>query len=240
VKPAFVITGGSKGLGKEIARVASQKGYPIALVARDNNALEKAKAEIETVGKERVSSHAADLGDATTAKRAFEEIVRIHGGIQTLVNNAGTWRPRKSSGELTVDDVMASFQLNFLTAFNAVQETLSLRKKNPGIPLAIINIGATASLRGGIQTAPFSIAKSALRIFSQSLAKELGPQGIHVAHLIIDGMIDNERTRGLNVGTEGDRFMNPTAIANSILQISEQERSAWTFEWDMRPFNEKW
>jgi NAD(P)-dependent dehydrogenase (short-subunit alcohol dehydrogenase family) len=100
--------------------------------------------EIAPLTKERVTSHSVDLGDAAEAKRAFEEIAAIHNGVQVLVNNAGTWRPRKSSGELTVDDIMTSFQLNFLTAFNATQETLSLRKRNPGGSLSIINIGATA------------------------------------------------------------------------------------------------
>lgn len=106
--------------------------------------------------------------------------------------------------------------------------------------LTIINVGATASTRGGVQTSPFSVAKSALRIYSQSLAKELGPEGVHVAHLIIDGLIDNERTKGLNPNSPPENFINSVSIAKSIIHVVEQDKSCWTFEWDVRPYNEKW
>jgi NAD(P)-dependent dehydrogenase (short-subunit alcohol dehydrogenase family) len=106
--------------------------------------------------------------------------------------------------------------------------------------LTIINAGATATLRGNPKVAAFAIAKSSLRIFSQSLAREMGPQGVQVAHVIIDGLLDNERTRSLNPNLQDDGYIQLQPAARSILDIACQERSCWTFEIDIRPFNEKW
>ncbi|MCX6124803.1 MAG: SDR family oxidoreductase [Proteobacteria bacterium] len=190
--------------------------------------------------KHKFSIHSVDLADAIATQKTFLEIEKTHGTIGALVNCMATWIPRKKAAELQLEDFDKSLRLNFFSAVNATRETLQLREKNKTNPLAIINMGATASIRGGIQTSPFCAAKSALRSYSQSLAKELGPEGIHVAHLIIDGLIDNERTKGLNPDARPENFIDSASLAKSIIHVVEQDKSCWTFEWDVRPYNEKW
>ena len=242
MKKAFVIAGGSKGLGLALAREVYALGYPVALIARGNDALMKAKELIhKEIGmKQKLSIHAVDLSEPESAKKAFLEIQQEHGGLEVVVNSMATWIPRKNAYELQQEDVMKSIQLNFMTAFNTTREALSLHASDRKSKLAIINVGATASLRGGVQTGPFCLAKAALRSYSQSLAKELGPSGIHVAHVVVDGLIDNGRTRQLNPTVPDENYMNPVSIAKSIIHVAEQDRSCWTFEWDLRPNNEKW
>ncbi len=225
-----------------MGRVAHAQGYPVALIARDEGHLTRAQSEIASThgSAHRVSIHPADLADPQQTERAFEEILATHGHIQTLVNNAATWTGGTPIQKLSVDEILSSFQLNFLSAFHATKQALRAWEQGGRGPLCIINIGATASLRGGKNSAAFAIAKGALRSFSQSLAKEMGPEGVHVAHLVIDGLIDNERTRGLNASLASEHFMNPDSLAVYIVQVSEQEPSCWVFESDLRPFNERW
>ncbi len=241
MKNALVIAGGSRGLGKALAKEAYALGYPVALLARGQEDLDKTKKEILSGGETQTFSvHAVDLADPAATKKAFAEIEKLHGAVGALVNCMATWIPRKKAADLQRDDFEKSLQLNFFSAFNSTREALLLREKNKKTPLTIINVGATASTRGGVQTSPFCIAKSALRSYSQSLAKELGPEGVHVAHLIIDGLIDNERTKGLNPDAPPENFINSDSIAKSIIHVVEQDKSCWTFEWDVRPYNEKW
>jgi len=241
MKNVFVIAGGSRGLGKALAKEAYALGYPVALLARGQEDLDNAKKQILSGGeKQKFSVHAVDLSDPPATTKTFAEVEKTHGAIGVLVNCMATWIPRKKAAELQHADFEKSLRLNFFSAFNATREVLRLREKNKSLRLAIINMGATASLRGGIQTSPFSVAKSALRSYSQSLAKELGPEGVHVAHLIIDGLIDNERTKGLNPDAPPENFINSASIAKSIIHVVEQDKSCWTFEWDVRPYNEKW
>lgn len=242
MKNAFVITGGGGGLGRELAKEAAAAGYPIALIGRDTTTLKKAKDEILLESKKdvKVSIHVADLVDPVKTMLAFDEIKTIHGGVEVLVNNAATWFTRQSIELLTAELIRSSFELNFITAFNATKEALRLQSELKSSTLTIINIGATASTRGGNQTAPFCIAKGALRSFSQSLAREVGPKGVHVAHLIIDGIIDNVRTQALNPAAKREEYIDPKMIAKTVLHVAGQDKSCWTFEWDVRPYNEKW
>ena len=241
MKNVFVIAGGSRGLGRTLAKEAYSLGYPIALLARGQEDLDKAKKEIPAGSeKQKFSVHSVDLSDPSATKKAFSEIAQLHGSVGVLVNCMATWIPRRKAVDLQHEDFQKSLQLNFFSAFNATREVLQLREKNKTGSLAIINMGATASIRGGIQTSPFSVAKAALRSYSQSLAKELGPDGVHVAHLVIDGLIDNERTKGLNPNAPPENFINSVSLAKSIIHVAEQDKSCWTFEWDVRPYNEKW
>lgn len=157
-----------------------------------------------------------------------------------MVNCAAIWTGGKTVKELSADAMQQSISFNFFTAFNTVKALLNLPENVLQKPLSIINIGATASLRGSKKCSAFAVAKGALRQFSQSLARELWPENIHVAHLIIDGVINNQRTKLLNQQLNSDRFINMESIADSILQVIQQEKSCWTFEWEVRPFNETW
>jgi NAD(P)-dependent dehydrogenase (short-subunit alcohol dehydrogenase family) len=238
VKKVWVIAGGSGGLGRETARCAYSAGYPVAVIGRDGGALQSLKVELEALGRSKVTTHVADLSDRDATQRALDHISTEHGTVGTLVNCAGTWIPRVEAKQLSAALITESLNLNFFTAFNPTQAVLSARTS--GEPLSLIFVGATASARGGARTGPFCLAKAAVRSLAQSLARELGPQGVHVAHLIIDGVIDNERTRKLNPELPVEHFINPVSIARSIMQVVEQEPSCWTLEWDVRPFIEKY
>lgn len=240
---AIVIAGGSRGLGREIGLEAFKRGFSIALLARGQKDLEAAQTEIMASVKgndKKVSIHSVDLTDPYAVQVAIENIKKVHGGIRTLVNNAGTWMGRKAFGELNAKDIQQSLDLNFFSAFHAAKAVVKDRAQGSKEELSIINVGATASVKGFKGVAPFCVAKGALRTLSQSMARELGPEGIHVAHLVIDGLIDNERTRGINPSTPKEKFINMRSIADSILHVALQERSCWTFEWDLRPYNENW
>lgn len=238
MKKAFVVAGGSRGLGRVITEEALAQGFPLALLGRNKADLETARNELQSK-THKVSIHTVDLTDPKTVNQVFMDVMKEHGGIEVLVNCAATWVARKPAETLEVADMKKALDLNFFATFNPTQEVLKSWKSKGG-PLAIINIGATASVRGGIQTSPFCVGKAAIRSYTQSLAKELGPQGVHLAHVIVDGLIDNQRTRELNPKMANDNYMNPVSIAKTVLHIVSQDKSCWTFELDMRPFNEKW
>lgn len=239
-KGVIIIAGASTGLGQELASGAYRRGYPVALIARNLAELNKLQKELQTNDGLYVSVHKVDLIDPNKTNRVFSDIANQHKRIFGLVNCAATWTGGRSVKQLSAEDMQQSIALNFFTAFNSIKAMMDLPSETIQKPAAIINIGATASLRGSKGCAAFAVAKGALRQLSQSMARELWPENIHVAHLIIDGLINNERTKSLNKGLPNDRYIEMKSISDSILQIMQQERSCWTFEWDLRPFNESW
>ena len=236
----IVIAGASKGLGHELACKAYEMHYPIALIARNESGLMSVRDNIHANEDISISTHAVDLIDFAQTQKAFKEIASQHKKIRALVNCAATWTGGKTVKELSHEEMNQSIMLNFFTAFNAIKAMLDLPEEALQKPAAIINVGATASLRGSKMFAAFAVAKGALRQLSQSLARELWPENIHVAHLVIDGLIGNQRTKSLNPGVADTKFIDMGSLAKSILQIIQQEKNCWTFEWDVRPYNESW
>lgn len=236
----FIVTGASQGLGSVIAARAHKKGFSVALIGRSEKKLKQVEKEISGIskGKEKVSSHVVDLTNEKEVRAVFRSIQDIHGPIRALINNAGTWTGGKTIEELTADDLRSSLDLNFFSAFNATKAFLDLKSRSA--ELSIVNIGATSSLQGWGNVSAFCIAKNALRVFSQSLARELGPKGVHVSHLVIDGLLDNERTRKLNPKVPSSHFIDMDSVAKTILHVALQEKSCWTFELEVRPYNENW
>ena len=237
-----IITGAGGGLGSEIAAVAHEAGFPVALVGRTKATLERLKKNLEqrTPGGEKVSVHAVDLTKEKATHQEFARIAKNHGKIRALVNNAATWMGTTSIEKLSTAEIRESLDLNFFSAVHASIATLKMTGSKPKGDLAIINVGATASLDAWMEVLPFSLAKGALRDFSRALGRSLGPSGVHVAHLVIDGMLDNERTRKLNRSLPPNRFLKTRKVAESIFQVMMQDQSAWTMEWDIRPYNENW
>jgi NAD(P)-dependent dehydrogenase (short-subunit alcohol dehydrogenase family) len=181
-----------------------------------------------------------DLRSEAKTRNEMRSILKTHGSVRALVNNAGTWMGTTSIEHLSLARVKESIDLNFYTAFNATTSLLKANAKNENLDLAVINIGATASTDAWVDVLPFCLGKGALRSFSRALARELGPKGVHVAHCIVDGMLDNERTRKLNPKTRSHRFIRQTALAEDVIRIALQDRSCWTAEWDARPYSENW
>lgn len=241
-KGVFVITGASRGLGRTLAFHAVEQGYPVALLSRNIDDLKKVKAELVSKFGEtqKISVHQLDLTDSTSVNKTFKEIEKDHNDFEVLVNNVGAWFGPKTISKLTTEEVAQSLNLNFFTAFNATKCALRIFEDRKSQKMTIINIGATASLQGWDELGAFCIGKGALRFFSQSLAREMGPKGIHVAHVIIDGVINNERTKKLNMDKADDKFIDMDAISRNILTIISQDKNCWTFELDLRPYNENW
>ena len=238
----FIITGATGGLGSVLAEVAHSEGFLLALIARSLPDLEKLKTQLSKLNgsKTPISIHAVDLRDEAKVQKEMKAILKIHGDVRALINNAATWMGTTSVKKLNTTEIKDSFDLNFFTAFNATNSLLKVKPNGKRSDLAIVNIGATSSLDAWIEVLPFCLAKGALRDFSRALARDLGPQGVHIAHCVIDGMLNNKRTRGLNSKTSSDRFIKQTSLASDIVRVALQEKSCWTAEWDVRPYNESW
>ena len=227
-----MITGVGAGNGASFSRRFTREGYKVVMLARNIAYLETLATEIPgSVAME------CDVRDPAAINSVFARIHEEIGTVDTLVYNAGAgeWA---SIMETSLDGMQSSWATNTLGLVACAQEVIpSMTEKGEG---NIMVIGATASLRGGAQSTAFASAKAAQRSVAQSMARDLGPKGIHVGYLIIDGIIDIERTRERFPDRADDLFMQPDAIADSVYAMTQQDRSAWAFEIDLRPYGEKW
>ena len=227
-----VITGVGAGNGASFSRRFTREGYRVVMLARN-------LAYLETLAKEIPGSVAmeCDVRDPGAIQQVFARIHEDIGTVDTLIYNAGAgeWA---SIMDTSLEGMESSWATNTLGLVACAQEVIpSMTEKGEG---NIMVIGATASLRGGAQSTAFASAKAAQRSVAQSMARDLGPKGIHVGYLIIDGIIDIERTRARFPDRADDFFMQPDAIADSVYALTQQDRSAWAFEIDLRPYGEKW
>jgi len=227
-----VITGVGAGNGASFSRRFTREGYRVVMLARNLTYL-------ETLAKEIPGSVAmeCDVRDPDAIRDVFARIHEEIGTVDTLIYNAGAgeWA---SIMDTSLEGMQSSWATNTLGLVACAQQVIpSMTENGEG---NIMVIGATASLRGGAQSTAFASAKAAQRSVAQSMARDLGPKGIHVGYLIIDGIIDIERTRARFPDRADDFFMQPDAIADSVYALTQQDRSAWAFEIDLRPYGEKW
>ena len=227
-----VITGVGAGNGASFSRRFTREGYRVVMLARNLGYL-------ETLAKEIPGSVAmeCDVRDPGAIQQVFTRIHEDIGTVDTLIYNAGAgeWA---SIMDTSLEGMESSWATNTLGLVACAQQVIpSMTENGEG---NIMVIGATASLRGGAQSTAFASAKAAQRSVAQSMARDLGPKGIHVGYLIIDGIIDIERTRERFPDRANDFFMQPDAIADSVYALTQQDRSAWAFEIDLRPYGEKW
>jgi short-subunit dehydrogenase len=228
-KPLCVVVGIGPKNGAAFARKFAAEGYQLALVSRQT---ELSSALARELGD--ASVYACDVADPVHVQRTFQSIERERGVPDVLVYNAGSgvW---KTAEELTPAEFEQSFRINALGLLCSAQQVLpGMRQRGRG---AIVVVGATASLRGRPKTAAFAAAKAAQRSLAQSLARQCAPEGIHVALLIIDGAID---AAGAQADNAAAQRLRPEAIAHEAFHVAQQERSAWTFELDLRPLRESW
>jgi NAD(P)-dependent dehydrogenase (short-subunit alcohol dehydrogenase family) len=231
-KPVCVVVGVGPGNGAAFARKFASEGYEVALLARNQDYLKE--LEIEIPGSK---AFAFDVTDVEEASRVFGRIRAEMGPVEVLVYNAGSGQ-FGNVDDTTPEAFEGAWRVNALGCFVCAKQVIpDMREAKAG---KLVIIGATASLRGGAYFAAFASAKAAQRSLAQSMARHLGPQGIHVAYVIIDGMIDLERTRKMMPDKADDDFLQPDHIAESVFFLTRQPRSAWTFELDLRPFREKW
>ena len=237
-----VVIGAGDGLGASIARAFAREGLT-AVVTRRPRHLESLQTLAETIRAEGGEAHAFGLDARNEADTVafFDEVERSIGPIEALVFNIGA-NVRFSVTETTAQVYSKVWEMAAFAGFLAGREAAKVMgARGRG---TILFTGATASLRGGAGYSAFAGAKHALRALAQSLARELGPKGVHVAHIVIDGAIDGAFIRGLLPDAaekrEREEILIPDAIAKNYVWVHRQERSAWTFEMDLRPWSETW
>lgn len=228
-KPLCVVLGIGPKNGAAFARKFAREGYRLALVSRQTQLSSELAREL---GDSRV--YGCDVADPAQVQRTFAAIHSELGAPDVLVYNAGSgvW---KTAEELTPAEFEQAFKINALGLLCSAQQVLpGMRERGRG---QIVVVGATASLRGRPKTAAFAAAKAAQRSLAQSLARQHAPSGIHVSLLIIDGGIDDA---GAYADDARAKRLRPEDIANEAFHLVSQDRSAWTFELDLRPLHETW
>ena len=231
-KPVCVVIGVGHGNGTAIARKFAKQGYAVALCARTQAKLNALAEELPDA-----AAFVYDVTDPEAAERVFAEIEQSMGSVSVVAYNAGsgTWG---HVDEVSVDLFQLSWEVNTRGLLSAVKAVLpQMRKRGGG---AIVITGATAALRGGLASTAFASAKAAQRSLAQSLAKQLGPEKIHVSYVVLDGMVDLEKTMTNMADKPLDFFLSAEQIAEAFFYLATQPERAWTFEMDLRPYGEKW
>jgi NAD(P)-dependent dehydrogenase (short-subunit alcohol dehydrogenase family) len=228
-KETALIVGAGSGLSASLARACAKEGMAVALAARDTAKLGSVAAETGA----RV--YRCDAADAGAVQALFQALDDDFGALDLAVYNA-SYRTRGSIADLDPAEVERSLRITAYGGFLVAQEAARRMLARGGG--SILLTGASASVKGYAQSAPFAMGKFALRGLAQSMARELAPKNIHVAHFVIDGGI--RRGEVDPRGEQGaDGLLDPDAIAAAYLQIHRQHRSAWTWEVELRPWTEK-
>ncbi|MCG2634476.1 MAG: SDR family NAD(P)-dependent oxidoreductase [Gammaproteobacteria bacterium] len=230
--PLCLIIGIGPGNGEALARRFSAAGYRLGLLSRSTEQSQALAAELG-----RATAYACDVSEPGAIEQTLAQVRAELGPVESLIYNPAiaVW---KSIEEATPDEYEACWRVNALGLAVAAKAVIPEMKKAGRGNIAIT--GATASKRGGAESAPFAAAKAAQYSLAQSMARQLGPAGIHVSYVVIDGIIDLPRTREMFPERADETFMRPAEIAETIFQICQQPRSAWTFELDLRPYGESW
>ena len=229
-KTALIVGTGS-GISAAFARALHRDGYRVALAARGVEKLASLAKEIDA------TAIAVDATKADGVAKLFAEMDRTFGRLDVVLYNA-SYRTRGPFFELDPQEVAKSIEVSAFGGFLVAQEAARrMVKRGEG---AILFTGASASVKGYAQSAPFAMGKFALRGLAQSMARELQPKGIHVAHFVIDGGVRNaERGRVESSDAAPDCFLDPVAIAETYMAVLKQPRSAWSLEVEVRPWTEK-
>jgi len=220
-----LIVGAGGGLSASLARRFAKAGMSVTLAARDTGKLEPL---CKAIG---ATAFACDASDAAQVARLFESVERQSGEPDVVVYNASA-RARGPFVSLEPEAVRRTLLVSAYGAFLVAQRAVpGMLAKQSG---AVLLTGASASVKGYAESAPFAMGKFALRGLAQSMARELAPKGIHVAHFVIDGAI---RPRGQE--DANDTMLDPDAIAETYFDVLAQPRSAWTWEVELRPWVER-
>jgi NAD(P)-dependent dehydrogenase (short-subunit alcohol dehydrogenase family) len=232
--PVAVVLGVGPGLGAALARRFAQ-GYAVALNARSTEYLRSLAGEIKAAGGQAFEVP-ADVGDRAQVEAAFKSIRERLGPPEVLLYNAGsgTWG---TVTEITPEQYEKAWKVNAYGAFLSAKEVApDMIARGRGVMLFT---GATAGMKAGPKSVAFGPAKFALRGLAQSLARDLGPKGIHVAWVNVDGVIDIPGRRERFAQFKDEDLLKPEAIAETYWHLAHQDRSAWTMELEVRPFKEK-
>jgi NAD(P)-dependent dehydrogenase (short-subunit alcohol dehydrogenase family) len=230
--PVALVTGVGPGTGAAIARRFARGGYAVAMIARNRDRLTALEREIEGA-----RAYPCDVTDEAALEKALDAIRADQGTPKVLVHNAvgGAF-----GNFLDIDPEV----LNRNFQVNAMALLYLARRLAPAMvgvgEGAIITTGNTSAIRGKANFAGFAPTKAAQRILAESIARQVGPKGVHVAYVMIDAVIDLEWTRQMFPDSPDDFFIKPAAIAEEIWHVAHQDRSAWSFNVEIRPFRETW
>jgi len=229
-KHTALIVGAGTGLSASLARLFAREGMRVALAARNTEKLAELVRETGALGI------AADAAEQADVERMFATVEAQWGVPQLVVYNAN-YRTRGALIGLDPAEVERTLRVSAFAGFLVGQA--AARRMLPRGDGSIFFTGASASVKGFANSSAFAMGKFALRGLAQSMARELGPQGIHVAHFVIDGGIRSSAAdaRGAQRGPDG--LLLPDEIAKSYLHVHQQQRSAWSWEIDLRPWAEK-
>lgn len=227
-----LVTGVGPGTGASIARRFASGGYKVAMLARTGDRLAALEHELPNA-----KGYPCDVTDEAQLDSVIEKIQHDLGAPQVLIHNAvgGAFGNFMEIDPQVLD---RNFRVNTMALLYLA------RKLAPAMIAAhegaIVASGNTSALRGKANFAGFAPTKAAQRILAESMARELGPKGIHVAYVLIDAVIDLEWTRKRFANASNDFFIKPAAIADEIWHVVHQDRSAWSFNVEVRPFCETW
>lgn len=233
-QPVAAVVGVGAGLGSALARRFAQ-GYTVALVARGQDKLDHLAGEITTANG-RALAVPADVSKADAIEAAFARIRQEVGDVDVLLYNAAM-RPFGRLMDTKPSTFEKTWRVNAFGAFLCSQAVVpAMLAKGTGV---IVFTGATAGTKPFASSAAFGPSKFAMRGLAQVLARDLGPQGIHVAYVNIDGPIDMPFIHQLRPDLTAEDMLHPPAIAETYWHLAHQDPSAWTQELDLRPFKEK-
>ena len=232
-KPVCIVTGVGEGTGAALVRRFARGGYQVAMIARSTERLEALQLEVEGS-----RAYVCDISDLDMLSAILQQIRADMGTPTVLVHNAVA-ASFKTFLEADCQELEHNFRVN-TTALYSLARELAPAMIDAGRG-AILVTGNTAALRGIPTYAAFAPTKAAQRILAQSLARHLGPKGVHVAYITIDAAIDTPWTRDVfNRDQPDDFFSFPTDIAEEVFHVAQQPRSTWSFDVEIRPFGEKW
>lgn len=227
-----LITGVGPGTGAAIARRFAGGGYPVAMLARTRSRLDALEQEIPGA-----TGFVCDVSDRASVESAIDHVHSTLGAPAVVIHNAvgGAFGGFQ---QLDPGVLRANFETNVMGLLHLAQ--LVAPAMVEAAAGAIIATGNTSAFRGRPAFAGFAPTKAAQRILAESIARDLGPKGVHVAYVTIDAVIDLAWTRQMYPDAPDDFFIKASAIADEVWHVVHQDRSAWSFNVEIRPFGEKW
>ena len=225
-----LIFGAGSGISASFARRLAAAGYKVALAARNKDRLAALAAETGAL------AIAADATSVEDVKAAFAEVDRALGPLDVVLYNASQ-RVRGPFVDLDPAEVQRAVEVTAIGAFLVAQQ--AARRMVPRKTGTIMLTGASAGVKGYPLSATFAMGKFAVRGLAQSLARELHPQGVHIAHFVIDGGVRNAARGRVEAAEAPDSLLDPDAIAETYMHVLQQPRSAWAWEIEIRPWVER-
>ncbi|SOB77202.1 NADP-dependent 3-hydroxy acid dehydrogenase YdfG [Marinobacter sp. LV10R510-11A] len=227
-----VVMGVGPGNGEAFVRRFSAEGFQVAMLARSQDYLKQLE-QLVTGAR----AFVCDMMEPEQITAVLAAVDSELGPVSVMMYNAGGG-VFKNVEEASLEDFEANWRINVQGLVAATKAALPQLRQHE--TASIIITSASAATRGRANTAPFASAKAAQRSLVQSMARQLGPEKIHVANVVIDGVVDLPRTREWLAGKPDDFFVKPAAVADAVWNLCQQDPSAWTFELDIRPFGETW